>query len=315
MGWRVNKVLLKERSNLKTILMKFLHKLFNWSSEKLNLFMAFDVLDVSGPGHEVSLSRDDLTIGIVIQGPIFPRVTLEICKFYKKVYPDVYIVLSTWEGEHTSDIETLCDSKFIVIKSAIPDSPGQQNINFQIASSKAGITYLNGFGCTHILKTRTDILLGNSSFLNYLLWMHSKGKQNSLVFSSFNTFLFRPFSLSDQVVFGAASDMERFWAIDLIPANQGIDMPEKYLFTKYIESHGHKTLETFNNYLIALRDFSVVADHEQLGQIWNKGSYTALNYRWRGEKFPYLMTQITSWHWEMLQSDFSYFERINSELL
>ena len=108
--------------------------------------------------------------------------------------------------------------------------------------------------------------------------------------------------------------MERFWAIDLIPANKGIDMPEKYLFTKYIESHGHKTLETLENYFVALRDFSVIADHEQLGQIWNKGAYTALNYRWRGEKFPNPMTQITSWHWELLQSDFSYLEKISSEL-
>jgi hypothetical protein len=313
-GQRWNKLLLKERNNLKTILMKFLHKLFHWSSEKLNLFMAFDILDVSSPGHHVSLLRDNLNIGIVIQGPIFPRATIEICKFYKKIYPDVYVVLSTWEGENTSEIEDLCDSRFIVIKSKKPDSPGQQNINMQIASSKAGIKHLVNFECTHILKTRTDILLGNSSFLNYLVWMHSKGKQNSLVFSSFGSCLFRLFSPTDQVVFGAAPDMERFWAIDLIPANQGIDMPEKYLFTKYIESHGHKTLETLDNYFVALRDFSVIADHEQLGQIWNKGAYTALNYRWRGEKFPNPMTQITSWHWELLQKDFSYLKKISSEL-
>ena len=86
------------------------------------------------------------------------------------------------------------------------------------------------------------------------------------------------------------------------------------MFKNYLKLNGYETHEEITNYLIALRDYAVIADHEQLGQIWNKGAYTALNYRWRGEKFPNRMTQLSSWHWEMLQNELLYFEKLDDSL-
>lgn len=304
----------KGDKGLKAFFLKFLHKLFHLGSEKLNLFATYDIIELPRQAFIAPLIKDHAKVGFVIQGPIIPRTTLEICMFYKKIYPQVLIVLSTWDSENTEPFQGLQDERFAVIQSIKPDSSGPSNINLQITSSIAGIDHLKDQGCTHILKTRTDILLGNSSFLNYLIWMHSKGKQHALVFSSFNSFLFRLFSTTDQVMFGEATDIARFWSIDLIPDDQEIDFPEKYLFKKYLESYGYKTHEELNNYLTALRDYTVIADHEQLGQIWNKGAYTTLNYRWRGEKFPNRMTQLSSWHWEMLQDELSYFEKLKDSL-
>jgi hypothetical protein len=288
--------------------------LFRLSSEKLNLFATYDIVELHHEANEVPLIKDHARVGIVIQGQIIPRTTLEICTFYKKIYPQVRIVLSTWEGEDTDPFKGLEDELFAIIQSVKPNAPGPSNINMQITSAIAGINQLRDQGCSHILKTRTDMLLGNSSFLNYLIWMHSKGKRHALVFSSFNSFLFRLFSPTDQVMFGEATDIAQFWSIDLVPNDKEIDFPEKYLFIKYLESYGYKTHDELNNYLTALRDYTVIADHEQLGQIWNKGAYTALNYRWRGEKFPNHMTQLSSWHWEMLQDELSYFEKLNDSL-
>jgi len=299
---------------LKVFFLRFLHKSFQLISEKLNLFATYDILELPLQAHVVPPIKNHAKIGIVIQGPIIPRTTLEICVFYKKIYPQVQIVLSTWEGEDTESFQGLCDEHFAIIQSIKPEVYGPTNINLQITSSIAGIEHLKYQGCTHILKTRTDILLGNSSFLNYLMWMHSKGKKHALVFSSFNSFIFRLFSPSDQVMFGEATHMARFWSIDLVPRDEKIDFSEKYLFIKYLESYGYKTHEELNNYLTALRDYSVIADHEQLGQIWNKGAYTALNYRWRGETFPNRMSQLSSWYWEMLQDDLSYFEELTNSL-
>ena len=298
----------------KALFAKTLHKLFRASSERSNLIATYDVLDLSDQTDEVQIMKDNLMIGIVIQGPITTRTTLEICKFYKRIYPDVQIVLSTWEKEGTDPFLALTDDRFSVIKNVKPDLPGPSNINWQITSTKNGINFLVDQGCTHILKTRTDILLGNFSFLNYLIWMHSKGKKHAVVFSSFNSFLFRLFSPSDQVMFGEATDIARFWSIDLVPENQKIEFPEKFLFKKYLESCGYQTNEDFRNYLTALRDYAVIADHEQLGQVWNKGSFTTMNHRWRGEKFPNSMTQLSSWYWEMLKDDFAYFEKLDNFL-
>ena len=311
---RLNRLYSQGDKGLKTFFLKFLHKLFHLSSEKLNLFATYDIIDLPRQAHVVPPIKDHAKIGIVIQGPIIPRTTLEICMFYKKIYPQVQMVLSTWESEDIEPFQGLQDERFAIIGSEKPDVSGPSNINLQITSSIAGINHLINQGCTHILKTRTDIFLGNSSFLNYLIWMHSKGKQHALVFSSFNSFLFRLFSPSDQVMFGEATDIARFWSLDLIADDQEIDFPEKYLFKRYVESYGYKTHEELSNYLTALRDYTVIADHEQLGQIWNKGAYTALSYRWRGEKFPDRMTQLSSWHWEMLQDELSYFEELNDSL-
>ena len=311
---RLNRFFPKGRKGQRAYFFKFLHRLFRLSSEKLNLFATYDIVELNHGANEVPLIKDHARVGIVIQGPIIPRTTLEICAFYKKIYPQVRIVLSTWEDEDTDPFKELKGERFEVIQSAKPKAPGPSNINLQIASTIAGINRLRDQGCNYILKTRTDTLLGNSSFLNYLMWMHSKGKQNALVFSSFNSFLFRFFSPSDQVMFGDVTDIARFWSIDLVPDDQEIDFPEGYLFKNYLELNGYETHEELTNYLIALRDYTVIADHEQLGQIWNKGAYTALNYRWRGEKFPNRMTQLSSWHWEMLQDELSYFEKLSNSL-
>lgn len=310
----LNRLYTRGDKSLKAFFLKFLHKLFHSSSEKLNLFATYDIIELACQAYVVPPIKDHLNIGIVIQGPIIPRTTLEICMFYKRIYPQVRIVLSTWDSEDTQRFQGLQDERFAVIQSIKPDVSGPKNINLQLTSSVAGINQLKDQGCSYILKTRTDILLGNSSFLNYLLWMHSKGKQHALVFSSFNSFMFRLFSPSDQVMFGEATDIARYWSVNLVADDQKIDFSEEYLFKNYLESYGYKTHQDIKNYLTALRDYTVIADHEQLGQVWNKGAYTALNHRWRGEKFPNRMTQLSSWHWEMLQDDLSYFERLNNSL-
>ena len=298
----------------KVLFVNILHKLFRASSERSNLLATYDIFDFSHKAGEMKLIKDNVKIGIVIQGPIIARTTLEICKYYKRIYPQVQVVISTWEKENTDSFMALADDRFSVIKTVKPDSPGPSNINLQITSTINVIKLLVDQGCTHILKTRTDILLGNFSFLNYLLWMHSKGKKRAIVFSSFNSFLFRLFSPSDQVMFGEATDIARYWSTNLVPDDHKIDFPEKYLFENYLKSSGYKTCDDFSNYLTALRDYTVIADHEQLGQIWNKGAFTALNYRWRGEVFPNPMSQLTSWHWEMLQNEFSFFEKLHKSL-
>ena len=83
----------------------------------------------------VPLIKDHAKVGIVIQGPIIPRTTLQICMFYKKIYPQVQIVLSTWESEDIEPFQRLQDERFAIIGSEKPDVSGPSNINLQITSS------------------------------------------------------------------------------------------------------------------------------------------------------------------------------------
>jgi hypothetical protein len=290
-----------------------LHRLFRSGNSKSDLIATFDLISVSQQ-REVDLAQNIGRVGIVIQGPIVEGNTMKFCQFIRLTYPEANIVLSTWEDEDVSKFIALTDEYFQIIQSKKPEFPGPSNINMQIVSSRAGIEHLEKLGCSHILKTRTDIFLANAQFINYLVWAHGKGMAHSIVFSSFNSFLFRLFSVSDQVMFGKTENIAKFWKIDLVKDGSSFTIPEVYLFSEYIKSFGFQPEENFESYLAALAEYSVIADHEQLGQTWNKGSFTALNYRWRGNNFPHPMSPLSYWLWDLIGKDISYFQALRKRL-
>ncbi len=282
--------------------LKFLHRLFDSASTSLNLIATYDIVDVSKQEELMQVSSEE-SIGVVIQGPIVKRLTFKMCSYLTKVYPRVKVVLSTWENEDVSEFKNLIGENFEICQSKKPSNHGPSNINLQILSTMAGIKSLRKFECTHILKTRTDVFLGNPQFLNYLSWMKRKGDPQAIVFSSFNSFLFRLYSLTDQVMFGTANDITRYWSINLVEEEEIVDIPERFLFKKYLETNGFQVIQSFSAYLASLKKFAVIADHEQLGQVWNKGVFTSLSFRWRGDTFPNSMSPISAWHWESIKND------------
>jgi hypothetical protein len=206
-----------------------IHRLFRSGNSKSEVIATFDLINISQQ-REVDLSLVVGQIGIVIQGPIHKRTTFNFCKFVRVVYPGAIVVLSTWDNEDVSDFKVFVDENFQIIQSRKPEFPGPSNINMQIVSSRAGVELLEKLGCSHILKTRTDIFLTSAQFINYLIWAHGKGRSNAIVFSSFNSFLFRLFSVSDQVMFGNTVDIARFWKLNLVSNESSITIPEVYLF-------------------------------------------------------------------------------------
>ncbi|CAN2170852.1 WavE lipopolysaccharide synthesis [Candidatus Nanopelagicaceae bacterium] len=292
---------------------RLLHQLFRVAAEKQDLIATYDFFDVS---QQVELPQYNPkeVIGVVIQGPISKEITFEFCNYLNATYPEVKVVLSTWEGEDVSEFSSLLGNNFELCLSRKPTNPGPSNINLQVASTVAGLDILNKQGCTHILKTRTDIFFGNPQFLNYLSSIRRKGNPGAIVFSSFNSFLFRIFSPTDQVMFGAAEDISSYWSIGIVPQDTEIRIPEQYLFKMYLKSKGFETFESLNSYLNALREFTVIADHEQLGQVWNKGTYTSLSFRWRGESFPNTMSPLSYWLWDLIKNDDSYIEKLSRKI-
>jgi hypothetical protein len=291
----------------------FLHRFFDSGTSALNLISTYDILDVSKQENLTQINSDE-SIGVVIQGPIVKNFTFKMCSYLIKTYPKVKMVLSTWEDEDVSEFHKLLGENFEISQSRRPLSSGPSNINLQILSTIAGINRLSKFECTHILKTRTDVFLGNPQFLNYLSWMKRKGDSQAIVFSSFNSFLFRLYSPTDQVMFGTAADIARYWSIDLVDQEEIVDIPERYLFQKYLKSNGFEAIESFSSYLASLKKFAVIADHEQLGQVWNKGVFTSLSFRWRGSSFPHLMSPLSAWLWDSIKNDDPYIQELYEKI-
>ena len=308
--------LMKFRTNLKyqlsgilkkVNLEKLLFRIFRLINEKSYIFATYDIF--YSCASQPSLLREKRPNGIIVQGPIVPGKTLEICSYYSKDHPETKVVLSSWDDEDVKAFAEIKAKNFSIVLSKKPDVSGVANVNLQIVSSSAGIKELAEYGCTHILKTRTDTLLSNQNLINYLEHRLGQGSYNSLLFSSFNSFLFRLYSPSDQVVYGSVENLTHYFDKPFDLPQDSSQFAEKLLFINYLRQFDFDCQENLKQSLVALRDFAVIADHHHLGQIWNKGSYSSLAYRWRGTSFPNKMSQIESWHWDIMQTDLNYFEK------
>lgn len=103
--------------------------------------------------------------GITIQGPT---------TYFKEVadnwsgWPNV--VWSTWTNEPQSNIDYIKSKGIDVIQSIPPQIPGDMNVNYQCASTFAGLNYLHRKGCTEVLKIRSDHTVSDIKSLLEILW-------------------------------------------------------------------------------------------------------------------------------------------------
>jgi hypothetical protein len=107
--------------------------------------------------------------GIVIQGPT--NYAKEVADLYEGI-PNV--VWSTWDGE---DVEYIKSKGIDVVQSTPPSFGGHLNINYQTASTYAGLAYLRNKDVTEALKIRGDLKPNNVKLLLEIL----KGKPLSFL--------------------------------------------------------------------------------------------------------------------------------------
>lgn len=233
--------------------------------------------------------------GIVMQGQIILEddFTFQTLQLYRKHYPSIPILLSTWESEDPSQVKRIRDLGVEVMLNSAPAKPGRQNINLQIVSSSNGINHLKQKNVKYILKTRSDQRLYDPTSLGFLL-------RNCLAFSlrsditnqthrligvSLNTFVFRPYGLSDMLMFGAAQDMLRYWSpplceisVGVLPANNTLiafsrsRLCEVYLCTEFLEATGHALKWTLADSLEVFADRFLIVDANALDLYWRKYS-------------------------------------------
>lgn len=158
-------------------------------------------------------------IAIIIQGPIrydnsFTYNTLSV---YRKIYPNVLIIVSTWKGEVTVDFREKCMEKRIVImENEYPRSSGVKHVNYQLLSSAKGVEYtLDKESIKYVLKCRTDQRINKPDFLLYmrnLLQTYPSGgilKDRIVVSDFFDC----PFCIRDFLMFGNKKDLIKLFTI------------------------------------------------------------------------------------------------------
>ena len=196
------------------------------------------------------------TKGILLQGKI-STWTIDIVNEYQHNFPDTKILVSTWEGENTENID--CD----VIKSNLPllPKPHKSTVNFQIVGCKKGLENLK---TDLIMKCRTDQFVHNKKVFD--IFQNSCSPEKIMI-AELGTPKNMEYRTSDFCQIGYRDILLDFW--NNIPLYDGVHYEEAatYLTKNYI-------LKVKNDYCpweIALKKyFYVKSFHDDFQIEWEK---------------------------------------------
>lgn len=186
---------------------------------------------------------------IVMQGQIIKddEFTWNTLMYYRHIYPDATIVLSTWEDEPKEIIEDLERNGILCVVNRLPDKSefGRGNLNLQLINSLSGIRKVQEKGgVKYVLKTRADQRIYMRNFLGYfsdlLVAYPCRGDKltNRLVFMNCEgaSTIYYPFKMSDMLVFGSTEDVVRLYDIPQTPIKKEDDLEQfERKYNCYIE--------------------------------------------------------------------------------
>ncbi len=198
-----------------------------------------DVLPVY-PGFE--------NVGVVIQGPICKKdnFTLESVRMLRKLYPDIKIVLSTWEGELTDeDKEQLKTYSCLWIENPpIPilykgKGAKPSALKNQLTSSREGIRKLEEYSdVDFVVKIRSDMRIYKPDFIPYMVTMQKMYPDDRMIVVSFsNNMLNIPFHMSDFIWAGCIGDMKKLYSAEGQTEEMAADIIEKWTDEEFQEHY------------------------------------------------------------------------------
>ena len=223
---------------------------------------------------------------ILMQGPIVQKndFTLETLEFYRVIFPNARLVLSTWNSECKTTLEKINKIGVEIVISKVPEVPGKSNVNLQLKSTNAGLAYL-GSDTTYILKTRTDHRIYSSE--NWLKYLRNKcetsiskiGLEKKLIVCNLNMYRSRKYVVSDMFMFGRAEDISVFWDIphQIDDSDVSLDRDcfgfhgaETYLMRHFLKSVAWNVLADKVNSENFLRSYFSFVDKDAIGLFWLK---------------------------------------------
>ncbi|MFV0557819.1 MAG: WavE lipopolysaccharide synthesis family protein [Enterococcus sp.] len=240
-------------------------------------------------------------VAVVLQGPITTKddFTLETVRIYRKYYPDMPLIISTWDDTNEGLVTQLRNLGVEVVLSKRPEKSGLGNMNFQLVSSQKGILKAKALGCQYVLKSRSDQRLTKMNAIPYLLSLlaNFQPKNNCLNQriithgSSCPGSMLFPYYISDFFFFGNIDDMVNLFSITLSNvSNQDFDWrkkdtfgattryefmkktaPEIEIFRKFIvEKLGLDFQETVGGYWQFVTDNLITLSTDDIGLLWPK---------------------------------------------
>lgn len=248
-----------------------------------------------------SLCRNNkIKLGIVLQGPISLKddMSYKSIKFYKSIYPNSVIVLSTWSTEDKVLVKKCKDAGAVVVLSKPPMKPGVLNVNYQITSTLAGVKKAIELGADYIAKTRTDqrickpyVLLSLVELLEKYPVISEKSFQEKriVVMPTYINNMFTPYFMSDFFYFGQSQDILRLFSLKLdsredissenlvtrIDYSKTMYPPEIYILKNYFIKYSDITVtDTIKDYWECIKKYLICIDKNVLDLLITKYEYS-----------------------------------------
>lgn len=261
--------------------------------------------------------------GIVMQGDLASTrgYAIETVKIYRKLFPGVKIVISTWDTAAKVDVDALEDLGATVVMTKPPVFPGPFNRNMQLLSSSAGVIEASAQGVKYILKIRMDQRLYSPHALSLMKGLVeafpvSGGPANQdkrLVVLSNNTFINRIYGVSDFLTFGLVRDVLTYWDFEhgagQLPqgSNPSVEgkrelLPEVFFCSGFLSRTFWNCDWTQRDWVRVLQSRFIVVDGTSLDFFWNK--YESREILWRRYGEVPDLEEVTFGGWlELFQSN------------
>ena len=241
-------------------------------------------------------------IAIVMQGPISheDNFTLETVKYYKKMYPDICIILSTWDDELEASILEFKKLDVIIVQTKKPDYSGVLNVNFQIVSTLAGINKAEELNAKYVIKTRTDqrvckpyVFYSLCKMLEYFTPVNTNlMNRRILTLSTYIHNMFTPYFLCDFFYVGDIVDLKKFFSCNLDKRkpfvisqvkrreySRTMYPPEIYLTKSYLKNYlGRECTDTVKEYWESVKEFFICVGRDEIGLFTRKYDYSCMDH-------------------------------------
>lgn len=186
---------------------------------------------------------------IVMQGPLIAEddYTLETVRLYRRTCPGACIIVSTWDDASVDTCALIEAEGAVVVRSRLPEYSGIGNVNYQVASTLAGLKVAKKLGCKRALKCRSDQRLARINLLAYfdgLLGLFpvddqkfGLGQRERIIYGqgTVGGSVFLPFYLCDWYMYGDTDDL---LALFDFPLQQfTVSRAERIRQTQELKSH------------------------------------------------------------------------------
>ena len=221
---------------------------------------------------------------IVLGGGIMKKYdfTLETVRMYKKVYPGLTIIVSTWDDEDPTYLDLIRNAGAEVVQSTKPEYFGTWNINLQIIATRKGLSRAKELGIPHTIKSRTDqrmyertILETLHNLISYFPPAEWSGLNKRLVVCH-RAYKYYDGYFPDMFMFGNTDDLLEYWNTPLLKKEAQYTkdfLSELYLTYAFRRRKGWPTIDSVQTIWETYRDCVIVIDWNDLDILWPKYEY------------------------------------------